>query len=158
MRLLAIAVLGAGLAACATAAPPQTNASPALSTDQTLTAEMAAAVSAYRAQFGLAPVAGDPVLDQVAQEAAERNAAAGVMDHYLGGPLQNRLQAHGVTKVWAGENLVRRQTTVEGAVTWWRNSPIHDEVLKLATVSRIGVGKTVGPDGLPYWALIMASN
>jgi uncharacterized protein YkwD len=158
MRLLAIALLCTSLAACATAAPQQAQVSATPSTDAVLTAEMAQAVSAYRAQHGLPPVTGDATLDRVAQEAAERNAAAKVMDHYLGGPLESRLKAHGVTKVWAGENLVRRQTTVDGAVTWWRNSPIHDEVLRLATVSRIGVGKTVGPDGLNYWALIMASD
>jgi uncharacterized protein YkwD len=145
---LAAATLAPGLA------PP---AAAAAVTQETYAKEMQGKLNAYRATRGLSALAVDPTLMRLALEHAAGNAQYEKLDHTRGGTIQQRLAAAGIRASAAGEADVRNQPNVDGAVAWWKASPVHNGIMLLQGVRRMGFACVVSKSGRTYWTLIVSS-
>lgn len=80
----------------------------------------------------------------------------GFADHtnpYTGSTPQTRATAQG----WAGkasENIRYGTPTLEGAVTWWLNSPVHCTNIMNPYWTHIGTGQQVKNAGSSDWVLV----
>ena len=158
---LAAMALGLALAGCvsrsgAVMGPVSRNSAQAASADanprQTL-----GIVNAFRAQHGLPPVRLDPAVMAAARTQSLAMAQQGVMSHYAGGDFRGRLQASGVGRAPAVENIAWGQRTLAEAMATWRASPKHAENMLSPDMTRLGVAAAHGAGGT-YWTLVLAGN
>ena len=117
-----------------------------------------AAISRYRAEHGLPPVAPDAKLMRLAAEQANAMARAGVLDHGVARPFQVRIVSYGPEV--AVENIAAGTRTFPATLEMWEHSPGHDANLRRAGVTRFGIASAEAPDSKykVFWALIMAGE
>ncbi|MGU3662798.1 CAP domain-containing protein [Methylobacterium sp. A49B] len=118
----------------------------------------AAAISAYRVQNGLSPVVVDPTLVKAAAFQAGNNARQGQLSHEIGGSFTSRMNAIGLARSYAAENLSAGSETLEQVLARWKASPEHNKNMLLPQIRRIGIARVDAP-GTRYkrfWALVMA--
>jgi len=119
-----------------------------------------AALNAYRAKNGLAPLRLDPALAALAQRQADAMAGADALSHTVAGSLSARLAAAGIAVGEAGENLGGGYCSLDEAMAGWRGSPEHDANLKIRGARRMGIA--IAKDARTrfgvYWALELADD
>ena len=94
-----------------------------------------------RASAGVAPLAMDPALNEVAQAHAVDMAVRDFFSHVNpdGESPFDRLVAAGIDFSWAGENIAW-YPSAESAVVGWINSPGHYANMVNANFRKIGIG------------------
>lgn len=117
---------------------------PASSSGQVSTTSIYLAVNEYRARHGLAPVASNPQLKNIAQNWADRMARTGVPAHnpnYLGQyPSGWREGGENVHQNWRG-------ASPQEVVQAWHNSESHRLNQADPNFNQIGVGVAYSADG-----------
>jgi uncharacterized protein YkwD len=79
--------------------------------------------------------------------------------HGIGGRLPGRMAAVGYDWGAVAENLAAGYTTLDDAMTGWKNSAEHRRNLLSPNVTAIGIAAVATPAGAKrssYWALILA--
>ena len=120
----------------------------------------AAALNAYRASHGLGATRLDPQLTAMAQRQADAMVAANQMSHDVAGSFASRLDASGVDRTEAGENLGGGYYSLQEAMTGWRNSPGHNANLLMTNATRVGIAIAKDPRSHygVYWAMELAAE
>lgn len=146
-----VAMLGASaLAACSTYVPEGRTGPQNLSRDVILQK-----INATRAANGRSALTYSSRLAQAAQTHARLMASRGELSHTLGGSLRERVTAVGYTGA-VGENLAGGQTTLEGAIQGWLESPSHRNTLLSPNFTEFGLAVSQGNGRLGiYWAMIL---
>ena len=121
-------------------------------------AEVLAAINAIRTGKGLAALRADKRLEAAAQGHACDSAAAGRMDHVSpdGRRMQDRVDATGYNWRELAENIALGQTSGNGVVRDWLQSPPHRKNMMMRAVRDAGVGVAVQADGKTHWVLNVA--
>ncbi|MCB9077502.1 MAG: LysM peptidoglycan-binding domain-containing protein [Anaerolineaceae bacterium] len=116
--------------------------------------QMINAINVQRANFGLSPYQIDKGLTDVALAHAQDMVVRDFLAHTNpdGQSPRDRLINYGFTDMYkVGENIQRntrpRDSTVDEAVNWFMNSPVHRAGLLNTEYNRIGVGAVEGPPG-----------
>ena len=116
--------------------------------------QMINAINAQRANFGLPPYQVDSGLTDVALGHAQDMVVRDYLAHTNpdGQSPRDRLVNYGFTDMYkVGENIQRntrpRDSTVDEAVNWFMNSPVHRAGLLNSEYNSIGVGAVEGPPG-----------
>jgi uncharacterized protein YkwD len=117
-----------------------------------------ALLNQYRAKHGLAAVALDPQMTQVAYQQAKAMADVDFMDHNIIADFGSRLKMNHVTNVYAGENIGRNIRTADRMFDWWVHSPVHEANIANPRVTRLGFAVAYSKTGRPYWAMAVASQ
>lgn len=118
-----------------------------------------ALLNQYRAQHGLAAVALDPQMTQVAYQQAKAMADADFMDHNIIADFGSRLKMNHITNVYAGENIGRNIRTADRMFDWWVHSPVHEANIANPRVTRLGFAVVYSAkSGKPYYAMAVASR
>jgi uncharacterized protein YkwD len=125
--------------------------------------ETLAAVNEARRTHGLAPLAEDAVLSEVARAHSRDMMRRGYFDHTSpdGVTAQDRVQARGIEYRRVGENVHRSQgmdDPVATAVDAWLKSPGHRELLLSAEFDRTGVGIAVDGEGMYYFTQVFVGS
>ncbi|MEX6508023.1 CAP domain-containing protein [Jiella sp. M17.18] len=152
---LAAAVLAATLAGCA-GAP----GSVSLSGTHEISVDRGGAlaeVNRFRARSGLPPVRYAAVLDKAAERQARAMAAKGELSHTLDGDLRGRLDLAGYDAAAAAENIGWNYASTAAVMTGWENSAGHRANLLNPRVTEMGFAAATGPNGQPYWALVLGT-
>jgi uncharacterized protein YkwD len=160
-RLLILALAAIPLAGCSSLRFTE-DAAPQYPTQTTILDEVAAAaaISAYRVQHGLSPVIVDPGLVKAAAFQAGNNARNGQLSHDVGGSFSSRMNAAGLARSYAAENLSAGSETFDQVFARWKNSPEHNRNMLIPQIRRIGIARVDAP-GTRYkrfWALVMAGG
>ncbi|MCE7027505.1 CAP domain-containing protein [Jiella avicenniae] len=116
-----------------------------------------ASINAFRAESGLPALRFDPLLDQVAERQARAMAARGDLSHSVDGSLPERVRAYGYDVYAAAENLGWNYRSVPAVITGWKNSAGHRKNLLNPRVRDVGFAAAAGPNGEPYWALVLGA-
>ncbi|TXN23197.1 CAP domain-containing protein [Methylobacterium sp. WL9] len=118
----------------------------------------AAAISRYRAQYGLGPVQVDTGLTRAAAYAARANAAAGSLSHDAGGSFQARMALTGLGRSLKAENLGAGTATFDQTLAMWQASSGHNANLLLPQARRIGIAHADAPGSSygRFWALVVS--
>jgi uncharacterized protein YkwD len=119
--------------------------------------EALAAVNAYRRSHGLQPVRLDAAATRAARAHSAAMAQQGVMSHSTGGEFRARLDAHGIGRAPAVENIAWGQRSFGEAMATWQASSLHAANLQTADMTRLGVAVVNTTNGA-YWTLIMAGE
>ena len=151
------AILAAALGGCAPSAVSQATASLAARPAPVNQGEAVASINALRRANGLGPVRIDPAVMAAARAQSLAMAQQGVMSHYAGGDFRGRLQANGVVRAPAVENIAWGQRTLAEAMATWRASPKHAENMLAPDMTRLGVAAAPGAGGT-YWTLVLAGD
>lgn len=118
-------------------------------------AQVVAAVNRVRKEAGLRKVRPCPTLRAAAQAYAERMAAEDFFSHVPpeGIELGQRLRDAGVKGRRMWENIAAGETTAEGVMRMWLESPLHKQNILEPKARRIGVGVALNPDSTygTYW-------
>ncbi|UMY15680.1 CAP domain-containing protein [Methylobacterium organophilum] len=117
----------------------------------------AAAISRYRAQYGLGPVVIDSSLIRAASFQAGANARAGRLSHDR---FESRMAGIGLGRSYAAENLSAGSETFDQVFARWKASPEHNRNMLIPQLRRVGIARVDAP-GTRYkrfWALVMAGN
>ncbi|MCJ2084080.1 CAP domain-containing protein [Methylobacterium sp. J-090] len=135
---------------------------PETSTQVVILDEQAAAVaiSRYRAQHGLGPVAIDTSLIRAASYQAASNAKAGRLSHEIGGTFNARMAEAGFGRAYAAENLSAGSNTFDEVLARWKASPEHNKNMLMPQLKRVGIARVDAP-GTRYkrfWALVLAGG
>lgn len=140
------AVLGYLIAALASSA-----AAMASQPDPLVAAKMIQALNETRQQAGLAPVALNPRLMQVAQSLAADLAARQILSHIDSGGngLGDRFVRADYVYAVADEALADGGPAPDAVVAQWLASPLDRDSLLNPEVRDAGVGYAVGPAGTP---------
>ena len=119
-----------------------------------------AAISRYRAEHGLGPLALDPGLVKAASYQAGTNARAGRLSHEIGGTFTSRMSQAGLARAYAAENLSAGSETFDQVLARWKNSPEHNRNMLMPQLRRAGIARVDAPDTRykRYWALVMAGG
>lgn len=110
---------------------------------------MVEAVNVARRANGLSPYEMDPQLQLIARQHSEDMVERGYFSHVTpeGVTLWDRLERHGLTPRWAGENIQRNSRAgaqaVEHAIQWFMNSPPHRKNILHQHYTHVGVGVAV---------------
>lgn len=150
-RLLAVALLSMGLAACSPGGGSMLSPSGPVSIDGP---GGLAPVNAFRARNGLRPLSIDPRLMNAAEQHSQRMARANRMDHNLGGQLPARMRGVGYDWAATAENLGGGYPSYDAAMRGWQTSSGHRANLLRADVTQMGVAVARSPSGVPYWTQI----
>lgn len=156
-HMLLPAILAAALGGCAPSTVSQATASLAARAAPVNQSEAVASVNALRRANGLGPVRVDPAVMAAARAQSVAMAQQGVMSHYAGGDFRGRLQASGVGRAPAVENIAWGQRTLAEAMATWRASPKHAENMLSPDMTRLGVAAAPGAGGT-YWTLVLAGD
>ncbi|HTE83565.1 MAG TPA: CAP domain-containing protein [Dehalococcoidia bacterium] len=113
-------------------------------------AGLAAAINAQRVTNGMAPLAVDPALTEVARERSGDQVARHYFSHTTpdGQTVFDLLNADGVSWVYGGENLAesRGMDAVQSAVSGFMHSAAHRDNVLSSHYGRIGVGAAQSAD------------
>ena len=131
---------------------------PAAARADDLAATAQAAISQYRAQHGLAPVAVDAQLMALAAEQARAMARTGTLDHSVDRPFEARIVRY--EPDIAVENIAAGTKDFPATLNSWERSPRHDANLRRDGVTRFGIASAPAPDSRYkiFWSLIMAGK
>ena len=140
--------------------------SPAIPAPNLTTLEQATfkAVNAERETYGLLPLTSDQSLNIVAQAHGQDMVARGYFSHVTpeGITLQGRLEEHGLSFNWSGENIQRNvqplTATVGYAINWFMSSRPHRNNILHDHYNRLGVSVTEGPPGWYTYVLVFAGD
>jgi Ser/Thr protein kinase RdoA (MazF antagonist)/uncharacterized protein YkwD len=108
--------------------------------------EIIVLINTYRQELGLPPYTYDPTLMAVAQAHTEYQVSIGESTHVgEGGSTSSQRAAAGGYAggefAWINEMIYTGQyATPEKAIEWWKNSPIHNEIMTSDVYHQIGVG------------------
>ncbi len=110
-------------------------------------------VNDYRAPT-LAPLAYNQQLQGAAQTHADNMSALGFFDHQGsdGSMPWDRVTDQGYSWSWVGENIASGQATPDQALTGWKNSHDHNEILLSANPTEFGLAYAPGN----YWVMVLA--
>ena len=118
-------------------------------------------VNQARRRVGLAALATDPVLGQVAQRYSARMAAEGFYDHVdpQGRSVADRIAAVGYLARQSAENIARGQPDPATVVQGWLNSPGHRANILNTSLTAIGAGYAFSatPPYHHYWTHVFAT-
>lgn len=156
-HLLLPAILATALGGCAPSVVSQATSSLAVRPAPVNQGEAVASVNALRRANGLGPVRVDPAVMAAARAQSLAMAQQGVMSHYAGGDFRGRLQANGVGRAPAVENIAWGQRTLAEAMATWRASPKHAENMLSPDMTRLGIAAAPGSGGT-YWTLVLAGD
>ncbi|MBP0616612.1 CAP domain-containing protein [Jiella mangrovi] len=117
-----------------------------------------ASINAFRAENGLPALRFNATLDQVAERQARAMAARGDLSHTVDGGLADRVRASGYEVIAAAENLGWNYPSTPAVITGWKTSAGHRKNLLNPRVREIGFAAAAGPNGQPYWALVMGAQ
>ncbi|MGD9737839.1 MAG: CAP domain-containing protein [Bauldia sp.] len=155
--LVLLFAAAAALAGCAGGLPGDVMVSPAETPVEVSPSAAARMVTAIRAENGFGPVTADPGLNAIAEDYANALAAAGVVNHTVGGSFPERIRGRGYTD--AAENLGGGYRSLDEAMAFWVASPGHFANLLTPGATRIGIA-TAFDGASPYrnfWVLILAA-
>lgn len=150
---LALASVAPSPPALAAASHPPGRAKAAPAARQSPAAQ---AVTQFRRENGLGPVADDPVLLRAAQRQADAMAAAGVMSHDVAGGFSERMKQAGIKAGAAAENVAMGQRSLAEVMEDWKSSSGHRRNMLMASATRIGVAQR-SAGGRLYWAMVLAA-
>ncbi|MBA4180248.1 MAG: hypothetical protein C0506_06615 [Anaerolinea sp.] len=118
-----------------------------------------------RSKAGLAPFAGWPRLDLVAQARVEDMVRGGYFAHVdpdnTPGDYAAVLAQHGIRYAWAGENLAANNYSddaVTRAMVTWMNSPTHRDNVLFPGFDTMGGAAAVRPDGAILMAVVFVGG
>ncbi len=119
-----------------------------------------AAVNAFRARNGLAPLVLDARLSQAAAVQSKTQAARSSMGHYGadGSTAKDRAVRAGYHAKIASENVASGQKSFGDAMHFWEESSGHKVNLLRTNVTAIGVAMAKDSNGRPYWTLVLAGE
>jgi uncharacterized protein YkwD len=119
-----------------------------------------AAINAFRAQNGLAPLVLDARLSQAAAMQSKTQAAQSWMGHYGtgGSTAKDRAARAGYHAKIASENVASGQKSFGDAMHFWEESSGHRTNLLRTNVTAIGVAMAKDSSGRPYWTLVLAGQ
>ncbi|MEH3118785.1 MAG: CAP domain-containing protein [Methylorubrum populi] len=120
----------------------------------------ATAISRYRAQHGLGPVAIDSRLITAASFQAQANARAGRLSHEIAGSFDGRMAGAGFGRRYASENLSAGSETFDQVFARWKASPEHNRNMLMPQLRRVGIARVDAPATRykRFWALVMAGD
>ncbi len=162
-RALALCMLTAGLAGCASEAVPtgqpsfyRSMAAAQVELDAATAASM---ISGYRKNNGLGPVTLDPQLMQMADAQARAMADRGKLDHNASAPLTERVRGSGFDAKIAVENIGAGYHTLAEAFSGWRDSPQHRANMLQRGVTKMGIAAVYAPNSKykVFWSLVLAA-
>lgn len=111
-------------------------------------------VNRYRATLNLPPLAGSPVLAQIARGRAARMAALSDPWHQ---PFDGAMAAAGLARDAYGECVAFGDPDARTTVADWADDAKHRPIL-LGPFDRAGCGLARDRQGRPYWSLVVASG
>ena len=124
-------------------------------------ASAAAKINAYRASRGLAGLAVDPVLNDIAAQTAREIAGdpGRRSELHSGAGIQQRFEAAGYAILGAAENIGKGYPTLDTAIAGWQGSRGHDRNLLNEDMTRLGIGLalTDADSFKSYWVLLLAA-
>jgi uncharacterized protein YkwD len=114
-----------------------------------------------RANAGVAPLAIDAQLVQLARQRAQTMADTNCFSHTECGPSAfDLLGGIGYVYQIAGENIARNNypdsQTVDVAMNGFMNSPGHRANILETRYTKVGIGVAFGANGMKYFAVIFA--
>jgi len=114
-----------------------------------------------RANNGVAPLALDAQLVELARQRSQTMAATNCFSHYTCGPTAfDLLGSIGYFYTIAGENIARNNypdaDTVQVAMTGFMNSSGHRANILEPRYTKVGVGVAFGANGMKYFTVIFA--
>ncbi|MBO0903552.1 CAP domain-containing protein [Jiella sonneratiae] len=115
-------------------------------------------LNAFRAENGLPALVFNPILGEVAERQARAMAARGDLSHSVDGTLPERVRSYGYDVYAAAENIGWNYRSVPAVMDGWKNSAGHRKNLLNPRVREIGFAAAEGPNGEPYWALVLAAR
>jgi hypothetical protein len=118
-----------------------------------------AAANGYRATESVAPVAGTPLLDDIATKRAAQMVASGKLEHDMD-YVFNRLQQSGVCWKGVGEIIAwdsRPEYDYDRTMLQWWNSATHHEILMSAGYNAAGAAWATAEDGGHYSVMVFVT-
>lgn len=146
------------LAACSSLSPPSEPQGP-VGTVGVSQGTAQALISDYRKAHGLDAVVLDPALQRAAQRQATAMARANVLSHEVAGTLPHRLDADGLDRKAAIENVSAGYSSLDSVVEGWKRSPEHNKNLLFGPMRRMGIAAASAPKTRykTFWSLIMTN-
>jgi uncharacterized protein YkwD len=162
-RALLLALVLAGLAACASVTGELPSGEPTFYRDLTkpgakLDAGAAASMlSGYRRNNGLPAVTLDPELMQLAEQQSRAMVSKNQLSHNAGGSFSERMAKSGYHARAAAENISAGYYTLAEAFSGWRDSPPHRANMLLKGATRMGIAAVYSPGSKykVFWSLIL---
>jgi uncharacterized protein YkwD len=162
-RALLLALVLAGLAACASVTGELPSGEPTFYRDLTkpgakLDAGAAASMlSGYRRNNGLPAVTLDPELMQLAEQQSRAMVSKNQLSHNAGGAFSERMAKAGYHARAAAENISAGYYTLAEAFSGWRDSPPHRANMLLKGATRMGIAAVYSPGSKykVFWSLIL---
>ncbi len=115
-------------------------------------------INATRAANGRRAWSYNVKLARAAQTHARLMVSRRTLSHDLGGKLRELVNVTGYVGA-LGENLAQGQSSLEGAIEGWLNSPPHRATLLSDKFSEFGLaGASGGSSSSTYWALIAGGD
>lgn len=151
------AVLAAALSGCSPTANSPSTTSVAARLAPVNQSEAVASINALRRANGLGPVRLDAAVTAAARAQSLAMARQGVLSHDAGGDFRGRLQASGVGRAPAVENIAWGHRTFAEAMATWRASSLHSSNMLAPDMTRLGVAAAPGAGGT-YWTLVLAGD
>ena len=115
-------------------------------------------ISLYRRNEGRESLTIDPVLMREAQRQADAMAASDKLSHEVRGTLTQRLNAEGLARARAVENVSAGYHTMAEAFSGWRQSKPHNANMLAPGMRRMGIATAYNPNSRfkVFWALVLA--
>jgi uncharacterized protein YkwD len=159
-RLIACAIICAGVLACSAPASPgdPQDPPPAAAPPPEVALAVVELTSGERTRAGIAGLAPNARLMQAAQIHAEQMAQAGRLDHVLPNATyprpEDRLVAAAYRWQAYAENVAQGQRTAAEVVNGWMQSAGHRANIMNPTYTEMGAGYARDPGGRPYWVQV----
>jgi uncharacterized protein YkwD len=122
---------------------------------------LANAMNAQRASAGVAPLAVDPALTDIARGRSDDQVSRGYFSHVTpdGQTIFDILTADGVPWTAAGENLAesRGEDPVDAAITGFMQSPEHRDNVLNGEFHHVGVGAAQTADGITILSVVFTN-
>jgi uncharacterized protein YkwD len=119
-----------------------------------------AAINAFRAENGLAPLVLDERLSRAAAMQSEAQAGRSWIGHSGpdgSTPKARALRAGFHAKI-ASENVASGQKSFADVLSFWKDSPGHRTNLLRPNVTACGVAMAKTQSGRPYWTLVLGAE
>jgi uncharacterized protein YkwD len=119
-----------------------------------------AAINAFRAENGRAPVVLDARLSRAAAMQSEAQAGRSWIGHSGADgstPMVRAVRAGYHAKI-ASENVASGQKSFSDVLRFWKDSPGHRANLLRENVTAIGVAMAKTQSGRPYWTLVLGAE
>lgn len=114
--------------------------------------------NAERGKVDAPPLTANLLLIKAARQHSANMARQGVLNHTLDEKgVAERLKEVGYSWSRYGENIARGQPTPAETISFWMKSSGHRENLLSNNFTQIGVAMAAGPDGQPYWTMVLAT-